>query len=314
MKKVAFFSRYPLGDGINSLVLSQQLYLNGLQVDTYHNTLGNMQHWFPHLPILRYPEIEEIPHLLDRYDFYIVVWDAKTEFITRLVAEAKRRFPEKIKVVYLYSSKNIVHEPYYADCLTDPSKSVAENFRMFCKRVLQLPKIERNTGWVIPEGLVFRKHSKRIVLHPTGSGPAGTNWPKSQFVKLAAYLRKLGYEVVFIPGFRDMEGWKDVDFERADFPTLDGLARYLYESGYLMGSDSGPGHLASALGIPTMTLCRRKTHADLWAPSFAPNITLTPHPLLPNIRWIRLRDRHWQKFITFGMARRGAKRLLALFI
>lgn len=308
--KIAFFCRNPLGDGINSLVLSQNLYNHGFQIDTYHDHLKAMQNWVPHLPIFPYPKVEEIPKILKRYDFFIAVWDKKTDFVMHFIPEAKKLFPEKIRVIYLYSSKNIVREPYYEDCLVDPFKPVAENFELFCRRILSFSKTERKIQWKVPENLVFQKHPRRIVLHPTVSGPASGGWPKQKFMALADYLQKIGYEVVLIPGIRDQADWEDVFFEKAYFATFDELARYLYESGYLVGSDSGPGHLASALGLPTLTICRRKAHAKLWSPSFAPNVTVTPYPFVPNMRGLRLRDRHWQKFITLGMAKRGFQKLL----
>jgi ADP-heptose:LPS heptosyltransferase len=126
-------------------------------------------------------------------------------------------------------------------------------------------------------------------------------------------LKEEGYEPVFIPGGpKERENWKDVEklgFQIAGFANLDLLAAFLYESGYLIGNDSGLGHLASALGIPTLTFCRRKTWANMWAPSFHKGEVVTPGSWIPNIRGFRLRDRHWKKFITVGMARRAFERL-----
>ena len=102
----------------------------------------------------------------------------------------------------------------------------------------------------------------------------------------------------------------DLGFEVLGFPNLDFLAQYIYESGYLIGNDSGLGHLASALGVPTLTFCRRKTWANMWAPSFSKGIVVTPSSIIPNIRGLRLRDRHWKTFITLGMARRAFERLV----
>ena len=90
---------------------------------------------------------------------------------------------------------------------------------------------------------------------------------------------------------------------------LDELAAFLYESGYLIGNDSGLGHLASALGIPTLTFCRRKTWANMWAPSFHKNIVLTPYSWIPNISGFRLRDKQWKRFISVGRAIRAFNKL-----
>jgi hypothetical protein len=305
--RAGVFCHNGLGDGVNCLVLSNNLHLNGWKVETYQNAVGSMQNWFPHLHVQNYPGVEELPQILNKYDWFFVVQNDADEFILKLIQEGKRRFPDRLKLIYLYPSKNIVNEPYYTDCLTDPGASIAENMRLFCERILHLPKITRSNGFIPPAGLTLRKFPKRVAIHPT-SGRETRNWPKEKFFKLAEYLRSEGYDPIFIPGTK--EGWDGV--ETAFFPSLDLLARFLYESGFLIGNDSGLGHLASALGLPTLTFCRRKTLANMWAPSFHKGVVLTPSSWIPNIRGFRLRDRHWKKFITVEMAKRGFKKLLGL--
>jgi hypothetical protein len=305
--RAALFLHNGLGDGVNCLVLSNNLHLNGWVVDTFQNTISSMQNWFPQLPVSLYPAVDEIPRILASYDWFFVIHNDTNEFTLKLVQEGKRRFPEKVKVIYLYPSKNIVNEPYYTDCLTDPTQSVAENMRLFCERVLRLPKITESNGFIPPAGLVLRKFSKRVVIHPT-SARETRNWPKEKFLSLGADLKNKGYEPIFIPGTK--EGWDGV--ESAFFPNLDLLARFIYESGFLIGNDSGLGHLASALGVPTLTICRRKTWANMWAPSFHKGVVLTPNPLIPNISGFRLRDLYWKKFITLGMVKRAFGKLVSL--
>lgn len=311
--RVGVFCHNGLGDGINCLVLSNNLQLNGWKVDTFQNTIGSMQPWFPHLPVRPYPPLCELPAILNEYDWFFVVQNDTDPFVLQLIQEGKRRFPDRMKVIYLYPSPYIVNEPYYADCLTEFRLSIAENLRLFCERILHLPKCAKNNGMIAPEGLEHRKISRRIAIHPT-SARVTRNWPKEKFVKLALHLQQEGYEPVFIPGQGAIrKEWDDVEkmgLSIADFPNLDFLARFLYESGYLIGNDSGLGHLASALHVPTLTLCRRKTWANMWAPSFARGEVVTPFSWIPNIRGLRLRDRHWQKFITVGMARRAFERLV----
>ncbi len=303
------FCHNGLGDGVNSLVLSNNLQLNGWKVDMYQNVMGSMQNWFPHLNVQPYPALEELPRILNSYDWFFVVKNDTDPFVLRLIQEGKRRFPERLKVISLYPSKRIVNEPYYNDCLTDPSLPIAENLRLFCERILRLPKISKSNGFIPPTGLTPRKFPKRVVIHPT-SARETRNWPKEKFLEFAKYLKQDGFEVVLIPGTK--EGWEGLGFEIALFPTLDLLARYLYESGFLIGNDSGLGHLASALGIPTLTLCRRKAWANMWAPSFHKGLVVTPSSWIPNIRGLRLRDRYWKSFISVGKARRAFERLVQL--
>lgn len=304
--RAGVFYHNGLGDGVNCLVLSNNLHLNGWKVDTYQNSIGSMQNWFPQLRVQSYPDLEELPRILSTYDWFFVVHNDTFPFVQHLIQEGKRRFPDRIKVIYLYPSKNIVNEPYYSDCLTDPGLSIAENMRLFCEKILHLPKISRSNGFIPPTGIFPRKYPKRIAIHPT-SARETRNWPKEKFLQFAKYLKEEGFDPVFIPGTK--EGWEDLGFEIALFPNLDLLARYLYESGFLIGNDSGLGHLASALGIPTLTFCRRKTWANMWAPSFHKGVVVTPSSLIPNIRGLRLRDRYWKKFISVEKAKRAFERL-----
>lgn len=303
-QRAAVFCHNGLGDGVNCLVLSNNLHLNGWKVDTYHNLIGSMQNWFPHLPVQPYPNVEELPRILNAYDRFFIFHNDTDEFVLKLIREGKRRFPNQVKIIYLYPSVRIVNEPYYTDCLTDPALSVAENMRLFAEKILHLPKITRSNGFIPPAGLISRKFPKRVAIHPT-SARLTRNWPKEKFIALAKEVERQGFEVVFIPGIK--EGWEEV--KTVLFPTLDGLARYLYESGFLIGNDSGLGHLASAMGVPTLTFCRRKTWANMWAPGFHRGIVVTPSSWIPNIRGLRLRDRHWKKFISVGMAKRAFRRL-----
>ena len=309
--RAGVFCHNGLGDGVNCLVLSNNLQLNGWKVDTYQNTIGPMQTWFPHLPVQSYPPVSEVSRILSTYDWFFVVQNDTDPFVIKLIEEGKRRFPDRIKVIYLYPSPYIVNEPYYFDCLTEYHLSIAENLRLFCARILHLPKIAQGNGFIPPPGLIHRRFPKRVAIHPT-SARITRNWPKEKFVKLALHLREEGYQVAFLPG-KEREEWKEVEglgFELPVIGNLDGLAHFLYESGYLVGNDSGLGHLASALHIPTLTLCRRKAWANMWAPSFGKGVVVAPGSWIPNIRGLRLRDRHWQKFITVGMARRAFERLI----
>lgn len=295
--RAAVFLHHGLGDGIACLGLSNNLQLNGWQVDTYQHALLPLQCWCPHLPILREPPLSELPRILSSYDWFFVTHNDTNDFVLQLVREGKRRFPDRIRVMYLYPSKRMVNEPYYGDMQIDPTISVPENMIRFCERILKLPKITKGNGLIPPEELIHRRDERRVVIHPTSSRE-GKNWPKEKYVKLALHLQSLGYEIVFLPG--DKTGWEEVakSCRIEEFSSLDGLARFIYESGFFIGNDSGLGHLASALQIPTLTVCRRKTLAHLWAPRFSVGEVVTPSRWIPNIRGLRLRDQYWKKFVS----------------
>lgn len=299
MERAAIFCQTGLGDGVISLILANNLKLNGISVDTFHNTMGSMQSWFPHLPIKPYPSADELESIFQRYDLFFVFHNRTCSFVLKLIEEGKRRFPDRVKVIYIYPSKNIVNEPYYLDSQIDPMISIAENLRRFCEHVLRLPKISRGNGCIPPPELRHHAHPKRIVFHPTGSR-LSKNWPKDRYLALARKLREEGYQIAWALPAEDHAEWPELIEEDYDIinGSLDFLARTLYESGYFIGNDSGPGHLASSLGIPTVTIARRKAYSRFWAPDFTKRAIVNPSSLIPNIRGFRLRDRYWRHFIS----------------
>jgi heptosyltransferase III len=311
--RAAVFCHNGLGDGVISLVLSNNLHLNGWHVDTYQNFIGSMQNWFPHLPVISYPPIHEIERILYQYDWFFVFHNDTSEFIQKLIAEGKRRFPDSVKVIYAYPSRRIVHEPYYQDSQIDPGESMAESLRIFCEKILLLSKSTRSNGFIPPTELCHRTNITRVAIHPTSSR-ATKNWPKEKFVELTSHLLKRGYDPVWIIGPKERTEWISIkgDFDMPEFSTLDALARFIYESAYLVGNDSGLGHLASFLEIPTLTITRRKALARLWAPSYTTGVIVTPPAWIPNIRGFRLRDRYWQKWISIKKVLRSFDRLVKL--
>src|SRR5690606_5475559 len=137
--------------------------------------IGSMQNWFPHLPVQPYPSLAKLPQILSSYDWFFVVQNATDEFVLRLICEAKKKCRERIKVLYFYPSKHIIHEPYYSDCFTNPALSIAENLQLFCQNILHLPKIVQTNGFTPLPGLIYRKKEKRVVIHPT-SAKIARNW------------------------------------------------------------------------------------------------------------------------------------------
>ena len=65
----------------------------------------------------------------------------------------------------------------------------------------------------------------------------------------------------------------------------------------MLGNDSGIGHLASSLKIPTLTIFATKRKEILWKPNYITGITVSSWPLI-NIKGLRLREKFWKKTIS----------------
>lgn len=300
-RKAAIFCHLGLGDGIISLVISNNFHQNGWEVDTFHPLVGELQNWFPHLPVKPYPSKEAILEILSVYDRIIVFHNHTYEFVQDLIEKGKKMCPEKVRVIYPYPSRNLPKELYYKDSYINPEISIVENLQNFCAKSLYLSNVTKGNGFMPPMELIHRKNALRVCIHPKSSR-GGKNWPKNKYVKLALHLRKGGFTPVFILHKDEEKDWK-LELEKygffvPQFSSLDALGRFIYESRYFIGNDSGIGHLASSLGIFTITICRRKMVAKFWRPGWAPGKIVCPSQFIPNIKGFRMRDIYWKKCIS----------------
>lgn len=93
-------------------------------------------------------------------------------------------------------------------------------------------------GFSLPPLATAAKSGNHLVIH-TGAGHPVRAWPRERFEALAGALRADGWRVTVLDDSR-----RDLD---ALLDTLAGADRFI-------GNDSGPGHLAAQLGVPTFTI------------------------------------------------------------
>lgn len=139
--------------------------------------------------------------------------------------------------------------PLLTDALPHPSRPHrAEYWRALSERL----------GWTLPAtDTLSVKPGKRIAIH-TGAGQPARIWPRERFEEIAAKVRASGWSVTVLDdSLRDLDTLLD---------TLAGADRFI-------GNDSGPGHLAALLGVPTFTL-------------FGPSLPEVFHPVHPNAAWV----------------------------
>jgi hypothetical protein len=279
--KYAVFSCSGLGDGLLALIVSHNLQKHGHEVTTFHPSLSQLQGWFPHLPIRPFP-----PNLAE-FDRLIFIYE-KTEWSQAALQEALKTRRDQTTVLNPIATPKTDY-PYWEEGQFDGTRPFGENLKRFCQNRLQHPQATKGNGITLPPGVTLKKHPKRVILHPTSSRP-GKNWTASKFKKLALRLKEEGWDPVFIVAPHERGAWP----EAPAFASLAEMATFVAESGYMIGNDSGIGHLASCLGLPTVTLCRNKRTANFWRPDWAPGKVCLPAPWLPNIKGLRLRDQHWQ--------------------
>ncbi len=138
--------------------------------------------------------------------------------------------------------------------LTDPLPRPADPHRAAHWRALAAA-----LGWTLPaqDYAAGARNSRKVVIH-TGAGQTVREWPRDRFVAVADRLRAAGWEPVLI----DAKHGDDA----ALIQTLAGAGRFI-------GNDSGPGHIAALLGVPTFTI-------------FGPQLPELFAPVHPNAGWI----------------------------
>lgn len=120
--------------------------------------------------------------------------------------------------------------------------------------------------------------SRCVLVHP-GSGSARKNWPAERFVAMARRLVRDGWQVVTVIGPAEAECWPAERLESLTEgglvwaqPALELLAGALASAACHVGNDSGPSHLAAAVGSPTVALFG-PSRADHFAP-VGPRVTV----------------------------------------
>ncbi len=105
-----------------------------------------------------------------------------------------------------------------------------------------------------------------IIIHP-GSGGRHKCWPLDRFLELAERLRQRRFCVVILQGPVETERKNRLpaDLLSLSPPALLDLAALLARADLFIGNDSGPGHVAAAVGTPTLTLFG-PTDPRLWRP------------------------------------------------
>ena len=101
------------------------------------------------------------------------------------------------------------------------------------------------------------------IIHPFAT-TAGKTWPAAGFLAVAQHLKQSGLEPVFIGGGDD-----DLSPFRA-FRTIAGaplsdIKALIAGASLFVGNDSGPAHMAAALGVPAMVIFGASDPA-IWGP------------------------------------------------
>jgi heptosyltransferase-3 len=295
MQRCAVFSCLGMGDGLIALVLSNNLHLNGGIVTTFHPFLDSLQGWFVHLPIRRFPSTGDLEEVLQRYDRYFIFFE-KSPWMQAIIQHCQRHYQDRTTILNPIATPRSNY-PYWENGRFNGNRSFVENLYTYCEDILRFTVVTRSNGISFPEGVQPRRFGRRVVIHPSSSRE-GKNWPREKYLQLIGRLKGNGYAPSLILTQEERQGWDLDGLEAPLFANLFKMTSHIAESGYMIGNDSGIGHLASCIGLPTLTICRSAQVSRFWRPAWTPGEVITPSTWIPNIKGFRLRDQHWKKWIT----------------
>ncbi len=159
-----------------------------------------------------------------------------------------------------------------------------ESLRAVCMRAFDLPSWDDDAG-IVPAA-ARRPIPRRVALHPTSANPA-KEWPPDRWLALADKLRAHEWLPVVLVAAEHEAAWRArcADDTLVVAPgTLDKVAAWLRDGAGCIATDSGIAHLASALGVPTLAVFRKRSAARFWGPAWAPGGTIAPFWRLPGGR------------------------------
>ncbi len=298
---IAILSAKGLGDALLYAVLAHNLQRNGFKVTLYSGIAASLNDWFPHFQLKKMPHTSSLESDLAAYD--LVLADAHCP-LTQDVDE--KQFPQ-LAQRYIFMRMNRMslglkgdHRDVIAQSHEDPDRvarlqavakcsgmvvpalnrqlPMADNVLSLCETVIGLRDVEKENGITAPAHLIAHKYPKRVILHPTSANPA-KDWSAKKFIQLAKRLQNKGWEPAFTVSPQERPVWEahiKEQFLLPEFPAVKDLACYVYESGAMIGNDSGIGHLASCLGLPTVTIIGRCDDYYRWRPGWSRGIVVTP--------------------------------------
>jgi ADP-heptose:LPS heptosyltransferase len=169
--------------------------------------------------------------------------------------------------------------------------------------------VTKNIELVSPANLVSRKYNRRIIIHCT-SRAREKNWSLKKFIKLAHKLERDNWEPVFTLSVAEEKEYAPIlsrHVKVKSFPDLNKFAQYVFESGFMLGNDSGTGHLASCLGLPTLTITSVSRNSGFrWRPSWSCGEVVRP------VFKLKINKKaYWKSFLSVNRVYKAFKKLTA---
>ncbi len=288
---VLLFASSRLGDQLITMVVAYNLYLSGVKLLVFADYIYQLRHWFP------WCDIRKAEAWRDESRCKVV----NGNFICCSV------FEEDIPKKLLEYGKSIVLSKFtcfHAGTMVDAMSAVS-------KFAIKLDHYQRLNGIIPIQGLSYRLYHRCVLIHPL-SQESFKEWLPSKFLLLAREIKKLGFSPKFVVPPLSENNWCFVkkEFEVKVFSSISEWAAFIYQSGYVIGNDSGGAHLASCLNIPSLVIAGRETPLKRWVPDWFRSVAIFPERW--KIFWMptRLKQSVWKYCLTVKSVSRQFKEMI----
>ncbi|MGF6530629.1 heptosyltransferase-3 [Paraburkholderia sp. GAS206C] len=290
ISRVALVLSPAIGDSLLMMTIARNLQQNGIAVTIFGRQIQSLGAWFPEVETLDDLSVADLTAKLSGFDRVIQMHRNKP-FVGLEQYHPRVSFLDHI-------------------CRVRSSESMADRLAKFCVDEFGLAGADKSNGMTPPPGLQHRKYPLRVAIHPTAS-TADKCWLPSRFIRLAIRLRELGFSPEFVVAPQERADWLHIErlgLKLPDLGSLDNVATWVYESGWFIGNDSGIGHLASSLHIPTLSLFMRRGIARTWRPDWGTGQVLIGSTYLPTGF---LKERYWKYMLSVRQVSRAFEQLRA---
>lgn len=327
--RVALVSFESLGDSLIYTMMADNLRRNGYTTTLIGNVPYQLREWLAQLSIEPYPEFEKFYSTFDDYHLVLMSPSRTIRASTGEIKleEIRHRFLlicQKVPKTWLFDHhsrlkqnlsqdifqqiENLSHSAGSIHYRKFKKESVVEITMDFMREKMGLQALSTRVDLSPPQSLIFRKNKRRIVLSPDSAWPEKKDWSPERFLKLCDLLAQANYEPVIVVAPNNHEIWlakQNNHFPTLTFENIGKLAEYIYESGAVIANDSGNGHLASFLGIPVVTIYRKRNPYFHWRPGWSDTTVIYPRIVLPGPN-----GPIWRPFIGVRRVKRALEKLL----
>jgi hypothetical protein len=271
--KYVFVMSPRLGDSLISMVIVANLMRHGYQVKVVSDQIHALRRWFPEVDVVPAAHEKWVSDALGDCDVILHAYHA-----------------DKLPLMRDGDPRSLVMDdwPVYRQL-----KNMVDIQVDICRTYFGIADVVRSNGMKVPIRQWMYRESDLVLIHPVASH-LHKSWRPQRFMTVALQLQQRGFVPEFLVPAEALEAWRWVQsygMRLRAYPTLHDVAERVAMSAWVIGNDSGIGHLASSLGIPAVSLAMRRSIATRWQPGWAPSAVVIPLQWMPG-RY--LKEKTWK--------------------